>query len=83
MNYDNNAFYDVMGSINVELYNNENSILSETQELINTPQQSSNSENIELFVSNTSSLDSIQNGYFNIYFSTLIFEHGPMVIPYG
>ncbi|MCK5642935.1 MAG: hypothetical protein KAJ19_19145 [Gammaproteobacteria bacterium] len=83
MSYDNHAFYDVVGSIDVELYDEGNSLLSETRELIDTPQQTSHNENIELFVSNASSLDSIQNGYFNIYFSTLIFEHGPMVIPYG
>jgi hypothetical protein len=83
MNYENRAFYDVLGSIDVELYDNGNSLLSETRELINTPQQASFNENIELFVPNVSSLDSIQNGYFTIYFSTLIFEHGPMVIPYG
>lgn len=83
LSYDNHAFYDIIGSIDVELYDNENLIVSETQELINTPQQSSYSENIELHIPNTSALESIQNGYFSIYFSTLIFEHGPMVIPYG
>jgi hypothetical protein len=83
MSYDNHAFYDVMGSIDVGLYDDGNSLLSETQELINTPQQSAYSENMELIVSNNSSLDNIQDGYFNIYFSTLMFEHGPLVIPYG
>jgi hypothetical protein len=84
MSFENHALYDVLGSIDVELYDEANSLVSETQELISTPQQTSYDENIELFVPiNGNSLNSIQNGYFNIYFSTLIFEHGPMVIPYG
>jgi hypothetical protein len=83
MSFENHALYDVLGSIDVELYNDEDALVSETRELIDTPQQTSYDENIELFVPiNDNSLNSIQNGNFNIYFSTLIFEHGPMVIPY-
>ena len=82
ISYDNHAFYDVLGSIDVELYDNENSLLSEIQELISTSQQSSYNENIELLLPNSIPLDNIQDGYFNISFSTLIFEYGPMVIHY-
>jgi hypothetical protein len=84
MSFENHALYDVLGSIDVELFDEGNSLVSETQKLISTPQQTSYDEDIELFVSiDDSSLNSIQNGHFNIYFSNLIFEYGPLVIPYG
>lgn len=82
MSYDNHAVYDLVGSIDIELYNEQNESLGETQEFINTPQKTSYDEDIELYIPNNNSLDNMQNGYFSIYFSTL-FEYGPMVIPYG
>ncbi|MBK5133196.1 hypothetical protein JJE00_02050, partial [Candidatus Bathyarchaeota archaeon] len=67
----------------VELCNEENSVLSETQELISVSQQTSYEDSLEFIVPITErALTDIQNGHFNIYFSTLLFEHGPLVIPY-
>jgi hypothetical protein len=83
LSFNNHAFYDVIGSIDVELYNDQNNLVSNNQELVNAPQQTSFNEDIELLIPNSISMDSIQNGYFEIYFSTLMFEYGPMVIPYG
>jgi len=82
MSYDNHAFYDLVGSIDIGLYNDQNALLDETQELIITPQQTSYTKDIELYVTNSISLDNIQNGYFSIFFSTF-FEYGPLVIPFG
>ncbi len=84
ISFENHALYDVIGSIGLELYNGEDTLLSQKQELINTPQQTSYYENIELFLPiDDSSINSVENGYFHVYFSTLLFEHGPLVIPYG
>ena len=32
---------------------------------------------------NVAALSAARNGHFNVYFSTSLFEYGPMVIPYG
>lgn len=83
LSFDNHAFYDVIGSIDVELYDDQSNLISTNQELLNTPQQTSFINEIELFIPNSSSFDSIQNGHFEVSFSTLMFDYGPLVIPYG
>ena len=83
LSFDNHAFYDVIGSIDVELYDDQINLISTNQELVNTPQQTSFNSEIELFIPNSSSFDSIQNGHFEVNFSTLMFDYGPLVIPYG
>jgi len=83
MSFANHAFFDVIGSINVELCNEENSVLSETQELISVNQQASYENSLEFIVPiSESTLTNVENGHFNVHFSTLLFEHGPLVIPY-
>ena len=83
MSFVNNAFIDVAGSISLELCNENNSVLSETQELISVSPQTSYEDSLELIVPITENgLTDIQNGHFNLFFSTLLFEYGPLVIPY-
>ena len=83
VSFDNHAVFDVIGSIDLELYDDQNRLISNNQELVDIPQQMSFNSEIELFIPNSSNLDNIQNGHFEVYFSTLIFDYGPMVIPYG
>lgn len=84
ISFENHAIHDIIGSIDLELYNGENTLLSQKQELINTPQQTFYNENIELFLPiDDSSLDSVEDTYFHVYLSTLMFDYGPLVIPYG
>ncbi|MCJ7713959.1 hypothetical protein MUO66_05825 [Candidatus Bathyarchaeota archaeon] len=83
MSFANHAFIDVVGSISVELCNEENSVLSETQKLISVSPQTSYEESLVFIVPIPDrTLTDIQNSHFNVYFSTLLFEHGPLVIPY-
>lgn len=83
LSFDNHALYDVIGNIDVELYDDQSNLISTHQELVNTPQQTSFNSEIELFIPNNSSFDSIQNGHFEVNFATLMFDYGPLVIPYG
>ena len=84
MSFENHAAFDLVGNIRIELYDSVNSFLGESQTLVNVPQFSSYDGNVEFHVSlNAVSLSAARSGYFNVYFSTLLFEYGPLVIPYG
>jgi hypothetical protein len=84
MSFENHAAFDLTGEIRVELYDSANSLLSESQTAINVPSQSSYDGNLGFNVPlNAASLSTANNGHFNVYFSTPLFEYGPLVIPYG
>jgi hypothetical protein len=84
MSFENHAAFDLIGEIRVELYDNANSLLSQSQTSINVPPQSSYDGNLGFDVPlNAASPSTANNGHFNVYFSTPLFEYGPLVIPYG
>jgi hypothetical protein len=84
MSFENHAAFDLVGNIRIELYDSGDSLLGESQTLFYAPQHSSFGEDVEFHVPlNLASLATAQNGHFNVYFSTPLFEYGPMVIPYG
>jgi hypothetical protein len=84
MSFENHAFFDLVGNIRIELYDSGNSLLGESQTAFNVPQYSSYDGAAEFHVPlNMASLSAAQNGHCNVYFSTPIFEYGPLVIPYG
>ena len=84
MSFENHAAFDLAGNIRVELYDSVGSLLGESQTSFNVPQHSSYNGDLEFHVPlNVASLSAAQNGHFNVYFSTPLFEYGPLVIPYG
>ncbi len=83
MSFENHAAFDLAGNISAELFDSAGSLLGESQTSFYVPQYSSYDGNLEFYVSlNTTSLSAAQNGHFNVYFSTPLFEYGPLVIPY-
>ena len=83
VSFENHAAFDLAGNIRIQLFSNDDKLLSETQTSFNAPRQSSYSDEVEFQIGSNSESLLNQNGHFNIYFSTALFEYGPLVIPYG
>lgn len=84
MSFENHAAFDISGDIRVEPFDSLVSSLGESQTWFYVPQYSSCKGNLEFHVPfNTASSSAAHNGHFNVYFSTPLFEYGPLVIPYG
>jgi hypothetical protein len=84
MSFENHAVFDLVGNIRIELYDSVDSLLGESQTIVNVPQHSAYNWNMEFHVPlDSASLSAAQNGHFNVYFDIGFFEYGPLVIPYG
>jgi hypothetical protein len=84
MSFENHAVFDLVGNVRIELYDSGDSLLSESQTIVQVPQQSSYNENVVFQVPlNAAATSASQSGHFNVYFDTGFFEYGPLVIPYG
>jgi len=84
LSFENHAAFDVTGNITVKLYDGQDTLLGESQKAINASKYSSYKGNLDFSVPSTSTASStIQSGYFEVYFSTNMFDCGPVVIPYG
>lgn len=84
MSFENHAIFDIIGNIRIELYDNADSLVAESETLVYVPQQSTFNGDTEFQVPlNSTSTSTVQSWHFNVYFDTGFFEHGPLVIPYG
>jgi hypothetical protein len=84
ISFENHAVFDIAGNIRIELYDSEDSLLSESQTVLYVPQYSSYEENMEFSVPlSASSLSTLQSGHFDVYFDIGVAQYGPLVIPYG
>jgi hypothetical protein len=84
MSFENHAVFDIAGNIRIELYDDADSLLGESQTIVYVPQQSAYNEDAEFQVPlNAVSTSAAQNWHFNVYFDTGFLEYGPLVIPYG
>ena len=82
--FENHAAFDLVGDMRVELYDSANSLVGESQTALNVPQYSPYTGKLDFYVPlNSASLSAAESGHFSVYFSTLFFEYGPVVIPYG
>ena len=73
MSFENHAFFDLTGSIEIRMYDSTNTLVSEGQTTIGAREC-----HVEL---NVPIAGMTENGYFEVYFFTPIFEFGPLVIP--
>lgn len=84
LSFENHAVFDVVGDARIELYDDSNSILAEAQIMLNVPKQTTYFNILEFDVPfDDMSLSSYQSGHVNVYFSTSMFDYGPLVIPFG
>jgi len=78
--FENHAFFDLTGSIQIRMYNSTNAFLGEGQTTIEAPQNAPYQRRVEL---NVPIAGISENGYFKVYFLTSVFNFGPLVVPYG
>jgi hypothetical protein len=84
VSFENHAAFDIAGNMRLELSTSDDSVLGATQTVFDVPQKSSYAGDLEFSVPMDSAPPTaIQGGHFNVYFSTGLFEYGPLVIPYG
>jgi hypothetical protein len=80
VSFENHAFFDLAGTIQIRMYNSTDSLLGEGQTTIETGQHSPYNGFVELYVS---AVEISESGHFEVYFLTSLFNYGPLVIPYG
>jgi hypothetical protein len=84
VSFENHAAFDVDGEMNVKLCGGDGAVLGGSQTIFDVPQHSSYAGDLELCVPLDSAASAmVQGGYFDVYFSTGLFDYGPLVIPYG
>jgi hypothetical protein len=84
LSFENHAAYDVRGDLRLELCDSAGAVLAETQLPLNVPKQSEYADRIAFSVPfDATAPPPSLSGHFNVYFSTAMFEYGPLVIPYG
>jgi hypothetical protein len=80
ISFENHAFFDIAGNMNVRLYNSSGLLIGESQVFFEVPQYASYSGYVEFYVRIASFTP---NGHFETYFSTPFFDYGPVVVSYG
>jgi hypothetical protein len=80
INFENHAFFDVYGEINLRMYNSEGSFVGQGETSIDAPKGFFYNGFIVFYVQTA---EITRKGFFEVYFSTSLFEYGPLVIPYG
>jgi hypothetical protein len=80
VSFENHAFFDVAGNIQVSMYNSAESFISQGQAIIEVPQHSPYNGFVEFYVLMT---EFTSSGHFEVYFLTQLCNYGPLMIPYG
>ena len=79
VNFENHAFFDLTGSILMRMYNHTSILISEGRTTIDALQNMPYLGKLDLAIPITGITE---NGHFEVYFSTPVFDFGPMVITY-
>ena len=77
--FENHSFFDLNGTMRMEIINTLNQQVGTSTTPINAPPQSSYSTNLEFLVP-VGSASSLKEAH--IYFNTSVFNYGPLVIPF-
>lgn len=80
LSFENHAFFDLTGTIQTSIYNNNSILVSRGQTDFSTPQHAPYNGNLELYLSATSMTPS---GYFQVNLQTPLFTYTTPVIHYG
>jgi hypothetical protein len=80
ISFENHAFYDIFGNIQISMYNSAELFVGQGQTEIEVPQYSPYNGLVEFYVSMT---EFTSSGHFEVFFQTQLFNYGPLVIPYG
>jgi hypothetical protein len=80
MSFENHAFFDLTGTVQVRMCNSTNVLIGEDQVAIEARQGLSYHGSLEFFIPATGST---RDGHFEVFFATPFFNYGPLVVPYG
>jgi hypothetical protein len=80
VNFENHAFFDLIGTLQLRMYNSTNSLVGEGQTEIAEPRGSTYNGSLEIDVPVT---DVTSSGHFEISFAAPFFNFGPLTIRYG
>ena len=80
INFENRAFFDLVGNVQIQMYNSTDIIVGEGQTNIEAYHNSPYHGYLELYVP---MVGMTERGHFKVYFLTPLFNYGPLVIPYG
>lgn len=80
ISFENRAFFDLVGNVQIQMYNSADILVGEGQTNIEAHHNSPYHGYLELYVSMVGMSES---GHFDVYFLTPLFNYGPLVIPYG
>jgi len=80
ISFENHAMFDIIGTIQVSMYNSSSQRVCSGQTTLNAPQHSTYSSHVELYIKVTSVTPS---GRFEVNLQTPFFSYGPWGIPYG
>jgi hypothetical protein len=85
ISFENRAFFDVSGNLRMRMYDSADLLLGEGQTSIVAPQHSPYDGIIAFYIqlSSISPIPITPSGHFEVYFTTQLFNYGPLVIPYG
>lgn len=84
LSYENHAAFDLTGDLRVRLVGADSTLLAETQKPVNSAKDTSYNGSLYFSVPLTAlASSSNSSGHFEVYFSTSMFDCGPVVIPYG
>ncbi|MCX8153354.1 MAG: hypothetical protein N3E52_02860 [Candidatus Bathyarchaeota archaeon] len=84
ISFENHAAFDLEGTMRIVLFDSADSLVGESQTRFQAEQHALCHERLEFYVPlSAGSLAAAQRGHCNVYFSTALFEYGPLVIHYG
>ena len=80
ISFENHAFFDLVGKIQIQMYNSINIVVGKGQTNVEAHHNSPYNGHLEFYIS-IGGITAI--GHFEVYFLTTLFNYGPLVIPYG
>jgi hypothetical protein len=80
ISFENHAFIDVIGNVQIQMHNDAGTLAGEGETNVDAYAGSPFSGFIDFYVETA---EVTSTGQFEVYFSTPIFNYGPVVIPYG
>ena len=80
ISFENHAFFDLVGDMRIRMYNSTGARVGRGRTSLEAYANSPYNGFIEFYVSMTGTTPT---GRFEVFFSTSIFDYGPLVIPYG
>lgn len=79
ISFENHAFFNLVGDIQIRMYNSNNILVGEGQTNIEARSDCLYNGMVEFLIS---TMDITESGRFEVYFQTEFFNYGPLVIPY-